>query len=251
MNSIKAVVVQSPHSPAKNFSCVLRTQVGNRSTICLLINEDEIRINTLIDRLRGRRKLLEKSPLYFIILLVEDYGYANEKLRESLDQSIFDMECYIRTASFYMGALDENSEALQTLIVKLQVTKNRLVWLDCTTNFELELGTFSQEMIELYENLRRVRKLDIRSKPDRILLSQETNFHQNACRFRRYQAQGLQQRVQTQINIVSPPSWSQKTVILTPESSTAKSHSETTGSTSPLPEIPEKSPKPHKKTVKS
>ena len=82
MSSIKAVVVQSPHSPAKNFSCVLRTQVDNRSTTCLLINEDEIRINTLIDRLRGRRKALEKSPFYFINLLVEDYGYANEKLRE-------------------------------------------------------------------------------------------------------------------------------------------------------------------------
>lgn len=248
--SLTAVVMQSPHSPAESYSCVLRTQVSNGLTICLLIAEDDTRINDYIEKLQARRKKVETSPLYFISLVAEDYGYKNEVWRESLDRFIFDRESIIHAASFYTDIFDEKSDEMQRMIVKLHRTKNRLIWLDCTTHFELALVKYSQEMVELYESLRQDRGLTTLSTSHRTLLQQETNFHQNACLLRRYQAQGLQQRVQTQINIASDLARSKSLPILTLHSSTLRFPSEMQGSTYPSPEIPEKSPSLHSRTAK-
>ena len=221
--------MQSPHSPTKTFSCVLRTQVSNGLTICLLIAEDDTRINDFIEKLQARRKKVERSPMYFISLVAEDYGYKNEAWRESLDRFIFDRESIIHAASFYTDIFDEKSDEMQRMIVKLHRTKNRLIWLDCTTHFELALVKYSQEMVELYETLRQNRGLTTLSMSHRTLLQQEINFHQNACLLRRYQAQGLQQRVQTQINIVSDSARLGSFGILTVHSSILRFHSEITG----------------------
>ena len=208
---VRAIVIQFPHSPLKTFSCHLRLRLSDRSTTCLLIDEDEARIDKLIESLRLRRPQLQLSPLHVISIFAESYGYKTERWRADLDHSIVDMEQHIGMTGFAIGALDDFvddfalTRDLHLLTKRLHIANTNLIWLDCMTNFEHALSIFGDEMTTLCEELRTEKGLTSLSRKDRTLLTQESRFNQRDCEFRRYQARGLQLRVQTQINIVRLP----------------------------------------------
>lgn len=198
-----ATILKYPHSPLRSISCVIRTRLSDRYTTCLLFDEDEDRIPTLISRLGARRDLLDRSPFHLICILAEEFGYRAERWRENLDHSIVDMEkCIGKTGFFDVEPLADPVEDHEQMLRDLQIANTSLIWLDGVTNFELELARFGGQMIDLCESLRDMKGLQTLSTRERTALEQDSRFHLNGCEFRRYQAHGLHQRVQTQISIV-------------------------------------------------
>lgn len=115
-------------------------------------------------------------------------------------------KCIGKTGFFDVEPLADPIEDHEQMLKDLQIVNTSLIWLDGVTHFELELGRFGRQMIELCESLRESRGLRTLSTPERAAMEQEGRFHWNGCEFRRYQAHGLHQRVQTQISIVSASS---------------------------------------------
>lgn len=198
----RAIVLQCPHSPLKSFCCHLRLRLSDRSTTCLLIDQDETRIDNLIESLRLRKQRLQLSPIHIISILAESYGHRTERWRANLDHSIVDMEKHIGMTGFQTDALVDIDDNFEPLTNDLHIANTSLIWLDCMTNFEHALSTFGDEMTALCEQLRTEKGLTPLSWKERTLLAQETRFNQKDCEFRQYQVKGLQLRVQTQINIV-------------------------------------------------
>jgi hypothetical protein len=173
------------------------------STTCLLIDEDPIRIATLLQPLVSRSSTIAVSPLHFLTLLVEDFGRRNERWRENLDHSIVDMEKHIGMTGFdieelYGDETDGKDDGYEGLTRDLHIANTSLMWLDCTMHYEREMRQWAGAMVGLAETLsgRPMRE------SEREALEAERRWAQNECDLRRYQTSTLRQRVQTQINIV-------------------------------------------------
>ena len=178
--------------------------LASLSTTCLLIDEDPVRIATLLQRPALRSPAVTISPLHLLTILAEDYGSRNERWRENLDHSIVDMERHIGMTGFDVEALygddaDKKGDEWEGLTLDLHIANTSLMWLDCTMNFEGMMRQWAGEMVVLAEQLsgRPMRKAERES------LEAERRWAQNECDLRRYQTGTLRQRVQTQINIVS------------------------------------------------
>jgi outer membrane receptor for Fe3+-dicitrate len=85
----------------------------------------------------------------------------------------------------------------------MQAVNTSLIWLDAMTNFEMKLYRFSTQMVSLFEDLKEERGGVRLDKAVMSGMQQEIQFCMNECELRRYQANGLHQRIQTQINLVS------------------------------------------------
>lgn len=120
-----------------------------------------------------------------------------------MERYIVTMGKYIGTTGFEIDPLVNPDEGFQELVQDVQMANMSLIWLDAMTNFELQLYHFGSKMVAFVEDLRRDRRETELSAPARAGMEQETGFNVNGCQLRRYQASGLQQRVQTQINLVS------------------------------------------------
>ena len=142
-------MLQCPHSPLRTFSCVLRIKISDRSTTCLVVDAEEERIDLQIQRLQSWQIQLQKSPLHILSIFAEEYGCRNERWRENLDHSIVDMEKHIGMTGFDIDALDAAADEFEPLTKDLHIANISLIWLDCTTNIELALEKFSEEMVAL------------------------------------------------------------------------------------------------------
>jgi hypothetical protein len=196
-----AVVVKSPHCTA-NFSFVLRTRIRDRSTICLLIIQDDDLLFRLTRRLGARKYMIRSNPLQIIHVICEEYGCANEAWRQDLDLSIVAMEQRIVMTDFDIESFDRSISDDEPLIRNLHRTNTNLTWLDCTTNFELKLLEFSQEVIELCEATRVEQGLKPLLRESRTKIDQEIKSSVNSCANRRYHVRGLQERAKVQISTV-------------------------------------------------
>ncbi|MCJ1321532.1 hypothetical protein MMC15_006877 [Xylographa vitiligo] len=59
------------------------------------------------------------------------------------------MEKHIGMTGFDIDALDAAADEFEPLTKDLHIANTSLIWLDCTTNFELALEKFSEEMVAL------------------------------------------------------------------------------------------------------
>jgi hypothetical protein len=197
-----AVVVKTPHSEA-NFSFVLRIRISDRSTVCLLMIQDDQMLDAVVHRLYARKRMLQEAPLQILSILCEEYGCRNELWREELDMSIVGLEQCIVKIGFDIKSFDEGISTDESLTRWLHKTNTNLTWLDCTTNFELNLLKISKETIELYETIRHEQDLTMLPRRCRTLIECEINSLMNSCSNRQYHGSRLQDRTKVQIAIVS------------------------------------------------
>ena len=204
-----AIIVQTPHSVVKSFTCAMRICVETNSATALVILEDENDIDSILQAVKARRHLISLCPLYFLIILCEDISKRNEGWREHLDLSLVQSEKHIGMSDFEASALDGTNQEIQPatpfekVIYGLHILNTSLIWLSCTTNFELSALKFAQSMILLFEEARIECKKPQLSRMARELLLQQIRYLESAAEMRQHQRNGLQQRAETQIGIVS------------------------------------------------
>ena len=199
--STQAVIFQTPYSPVRNFSCVIRVNIADRSAICLFFEKDKSKIEDLFKRLQTSRNSLHTNPLSFISLLFEEQGYSCEKYRAKLDKDVVEMENQTGHTSIAISLFGQNPD-YERLTRDLNACKTSLIFVDNFTLFEKEIGDFCKETLETLELLRHERGLDTLPTGERVAAAQQLDYHLNLSQLRRIQACSLERRVQTQISVV-------------------------------------------------
>lgn len=199
-----AIIIQTPNSPLRNFSCALRINVVDGSTKGLLFDMNTSTIASVLQRLHESRELLQENPLGFLNILLADHGQSCEDHRAVLDRDVVNME--IRTGKtslrWFSSYIETDYEKLNK---DLHACNMELIFLDNITNFEIVVGKFIKETLAKFEALRHERGIIPDSSYSYETLSQNTDYLINTCEMRRYQAQSLHRRIQSQINVVSKP----------------------------------------------
>jgi hypothetical protein len=219
-----SIVLRFPYSPIRSVACTLRVRLSDRATSGLIFAEgylsssrEQEHINALFARFHARRFNFRKSPLQLICTLAEEYGRNTELWRAKLDYDILQIEQLIGKTDFNVDPLKRVPRSsrkfrslapprpdgdLEDIIQDLHTVNTHLIWLDCVTNFELELNKFGHYLVGLCEDLRRTRGEPRLAISDRTTLEDESRYHFNECNFKRYQCTGLQRRAKTQINLI-------------------------------------------------
>jgi len=197
----KAVIIQTPHSPIKNFSCVIRANIFDRSAVCVFVGEYDVEVEKLLERLRARPAILQRNPLSLIGILFEEYGYSCEEYRRALDGDVATMERKTGHTSLSNG-LFRTSPNYEKLTRDLNTCKTSLIFLDIVMAFGNDVGTFCKETLDMFETLRQERCLVTLPISDTVSAAQDLGYHLNLGQRRWVQAQALKGRVQTQINLV-------------------------------------------------
>lgn len=200
-----AVVIQTPNSGIANFSFVMRINVVDCSATGLYFQGDGLnKLNGLLKRLQGHRRLLRTNPLAFLGILMEEYGRTCERDRARNDREVVTIEG--RTGMTSLQIANSNSQAAkdyELLSKDLHSCNTNLIFLDNLTNFEVAVGRFIKETLIRFQMIRERRLLEkILADVDDTLI-QNIEYLLNAAEMRRYQAQSLHRRTQTQINVVS------------------------------------------------
>lgn len=197
-----ALIVQTPNSPFRNFSCALRVSVASGSARGLLFDMEEPNTASVTQRLHENRELIRENPLAFLNILFEDHGRSCERHRAHLDREVVRMERRTGKTSIrlFSPAIDTDYEQLNK---DLHACNTELIFLDNITNFEMKLGQFIKETLKKFEALRHESGISSESIYAYETLSSNMDYLINACEMRRYQAQSLHQRVKSQINVVS------------------------------------------------
>lgn len=207
-------MIKTPRSGVRNFSLVMRINVDDCSATGLYIHgdvSDDGGLAGLLKRLHGHRRLLRVNPLGFMGILFEEYGRECERDRARNDDDVVAIEGRTGMTSLRILAVAPFSPGVATdheLLTKaLHACNTNLIFLDNLTNFEVEVGRFIKETLIKFQRIRE-RKAEIRlletTPPDvDDTLIHNIEYLLNAAEMRRYQAQSLLRRAQTQINVVS------------------------------------------------
>lgn len=199
-----ALIIQTPNSPLRNFSCALRINIGDGSAKGLLFDTDTSTVASVLQRLHESRELLQENPLSFLNILLADHGKSCEDHRAALDRDVVKME--LRTGKTSLRFLSTYVETdYEQLNKDLHACNTDLIFLDNITNFEMIVGKFIKDTLAKFEALRHERGIVPDSPYTYETLSQNTDYLINVCEMRRYQAQSLHKRIQSQINVVSKP----------------------------------------------
>lgn len=202
-------MIQTPKSTIVNFSFVMRINIVDCSAIGLCFRGDDLDdrgLTRLLKRLHGHRRLLRLNPLALLGILMEEYGRACEIDRARNDKDVITLEGRTgmttpRIAIEYAGDATDH----ELLIKALHSCNTMLIFLDNMTNFEVAVGKFIKETLTKFQMIRERSLLMLETIPAGIddTLIQAIEYLLNAAEMRRYQAQSLHQRTQTQINVVS------------------------------------------------
>ena len=200
-----AIVIKTPNSGIVNFSFVMRINVVDCSATGLYFQGDGLKkVNSLPKRLQGHRRLLRTNPLAFLGILMEEYGRTCERDRARNDRDVVTIEgrtgmTSLPIATFY----SQVAKDYELLIEALHSCNTNLIFLDNMTNFEVAVVRFIKETLIRFQMIRERRLLEkIPADVDDTLI-QNIEYLLNAAEMRRYQAQSLHRRTQTQINVVS------------------------------------------------
>lgn len=200
---ILAAVIQTPNSPLRIFSCVLRINVLDGSSRGIFFDTNIPRMDILIDRLRLRQDLSEQNSLHFLSLLFEEYGQDCERWRRELDRDVVRLETKTGMTSRALAhTLDDQTLDYESLTKRLHRCHTDLIFLDTVQNFEACLGDFCKKAAVQLETMRQQLDLEASSVSDQNIFFQNVDYHLNQNELRRFQTTCLQKRIQTQINVV-------------------------------------------------
>ncbi|MCJ1260167.1 hypothetical protein MMC22_000026 [Lobaria immixta] len=183
----------------------MRINVVDCSATGLYFQGDGLKkVNSLPQRSQGHRRLLRTSPLAFLGILMEEYGRTCERDRARNDRDVVTIEgrtgmTSLQIATFY----SQVAKDYELLIKALHSCNTNLIFLENITNFEVAVVRFIKETLIRFQMIRERRLLEkIPADVDDTLI-QNIEDLLNAAEMRRYQAQSLHRRTQTQINVVS------------------------------------------------
>ncbi|KAI9155685.1 Notoamide biosynthesis cluster protein M' [Paramyrothecium foliicola] len=201
-------VMQTPHSVIRSFSLALTISLQTGTAAGIIIVEAKKDSERILRLLRSQQQLVKECPLHILTVLCQELSRRNEGYREDLDNTLLRAERQIGATAYYSNVAAESKKALspkvpyESLVRDLHALNTSLIWLSCTTNFELAALRFTTSMIELYEKEVTALSLPSFGKPARENLLQPIRYLENAGEMRQYQRNGLQQRVETQIQIL-------------------------------------------------
>lgn len=206
IDTVSAVVIQTPYSPYQDFSVVARINISSGLVVSLLFNRSEADLDDFLQRLRLRRKETHQCPLSVLAILFEGYGYTSEEWRRKLDGDVVSLE--VRTG---MTSLDTSHRGYalhiseyERMIRDLHACNTNLIFLADVLNFEVEFGSFCGRLFDLLEELReRTGNEKFHTAQAKDEFRQHLAYCMNSSRFRQNQIQALKMRVQSQINLVS------------------------------------------------
>ncbi|KAK3379087.1 hypothetical protein B0T24DRAFT_663339 [Lasiosphaeria ovina] len=202
--SALSIVLQTPHSAIKSFSLALRVSTQTNSAVGPLIVEDAGEEAGIISMLSARRDPLRLCPVYTLVVACEELDRRNERWRENLDLTLVQIEKHIGLSAWTHSALDGTpgqvgaDAAYETVIRNLHVLNTSLIWLSCTTNFELAMLREAASVVDLFTKTGPALPL---AKSATETLHAQIRYLESAAQARQYQRQGLQQRAETQIGI--------------------------------------------------
>lgn len=185
----------------RNFSCIIRVSIADRSAIGLFFEKDKSKIEDLLKCLETNRGSLHANPISFISLLFEEHGYSCEHYRAKLDRGVVGVERQTGHTSIHISLFRQNQD-YERLTRDLNACKTSLIIMDNITSFEKQIGAFCKEVLEMLELLRHERGLNTLPIRERVAAIQQLDYHLNLCQLRRIQACSLERRVQTQISVV-------------------------------------------------
>lgn len=195
------MIIQTPNSHIRNFSCVLHINLADCSTKGILFDTNEFEIPGVLLRLNENRQLLQECPVAFLSILYADHSRSAENHRAKLDWDVVTMER--RTGKTSLVVFSEHAETdYEQLNKALHECNTNLIFLDNITNFEMAVGKFIKDTLVKFEVLRKENGITSDSNCAYQSVSQNMDYLINACEMRRYQAQSLHRRIQTQINVV-------------------------------------------------
>ena len=174
-----------------------------RTTRCLFFDRYDANIEMLFRRLDSSRDILNQNPLTFLGILVEEYGGAAERWRQSLDKDVVHLETKTGMTSLALpDNVDREHVDLERLTKDLHQCHTDLIFLDVVLNFQSTFAVFCKTIYEVLEDLQLQTGTSVLSNAERDAYMQYVSFHANENDFRKYQTASLQKRVQTQINVV-------------------------------------------------
>lgn len=200
-------MIQTPNSGTKNFSFVMRINIIDCSATGLYFEQvrlDDEGITSLLKRVHGHRRLLLVNPLAVLGILMEQYGRACERDRTHSDREVVNMEGRTGMTSLVIAKSSPQDAAdYEKLTKALHSCNTNLIFLDNLTNFEVAVGRFIAETLKKFQTIREKRGLETIPVDVHDTLIHNIEYLLNVAEMRRYQAQSLHRRIQTQINVVS------------------------------------------------
>lgn len=198
-------MIHTPYAAAGNFSFVMRINMFDCSATGLYFHRDmfnDAGIASLLKHLHGHRRLLRVNPLALLGILMDEYGRTCERDRTCNDMNVVAMEGQTGMTSLLI-APRQVATGYELLTKALHSCNTNLIFLDNMTNFEVAIGTFIKETYIKFQTLREMRLLETIPVDVDDTLMQNIEYLLNAAAMRRYQAQSLHRRTQSQINVVS------------------------------------------------
>lgn len=184
----------------QNMSFTLRININDGSAKGFMIHADESVVARVLRQLRESWDSLESNPLAFLNIIFADHGQSCEDRRADLDNDVASIERRTGKTSLPLFSHDFDMDH-ERLNEDLHACNTNLIFLDNVTNFEMSVGKFIKDTYVKFAVLRH--EMGIASTSNYESLSQDTDCLINVCEMRRYQAQSLHRRLQSQINVVS------------------------------------------------
>lgn len=200
-------MIQTPNSGTINFAFVMRINIVDCSATGLYFERDMLNdkgIISLLKRIHGHRRLLLVNPLAILGILMEQYGRACERDRAHNDREVVSMEGRTGMTSLVIAkSAPQDAADYEKLTKELHACNTNLIFLDNLTNFEVAFGRFIAETLKKFQAIREKQRLETIPVDVHDTLIQNVEYLVNVAEMRRYQAQSLHRRIQTQINVVS------------------------------------------------
>lgn len=182
----------------------MRINVIDGSATVLHFDMSQYLVDSLLQRLDEQRELLRQNPLTYLSVLYGEHGHDCETHRQELDRDVVAME---RQTGMTSLAVYQNVETnYEQLTKRLHACNTNLIFFENIMNFEAAAGQFIKQTLIKLESLQEEAGIAPDASNAYTILVQHMDYLINASEMRRYQAQSLHRRVQTQINVVST-SW--------------------------------------------
>lgn len=181
----------------------MRVRIVDLSAVGLVFCGSEERARSLLSRSSEHRTRLQQNPLAILNVVYDEHGRDCEYHRERGDDKVVAIETSTGMTSLMRQRAQDAGKDLEKLTKGLHAANTNLIFLDNVANFEIALGKFIKETMVKLDFLRRTRNLKPVPADVNQVLHQNMDYLINLSELRRYQAQSLHRRVQSQINVVS------------------------------------------------
>lgn len=182
---------------------MIRISIADLSAVGFVFCKTEAKISDLLSRLSNNQSSLQQNPLAVLNVVYEEYGQSCETARKRGDDEVVSIESTTGMTSLTKQAPKPGDRGLAELNKSLHAVNTNLIFIDTVTNFDVAAGRFIKEISVRLETMRQTRNLEPAPVPISQAFYDKIDYLINVAELRRYQAQSLHRRVQSQISVVS------------------------------------------------